>query len=208
MSEIPGLSKGKYGFEGTIRLAAWAGFQSRDGVYGSLSSQEKSDGTCRLDTGGDMADDDPRIREYHVRAFEYLTQHQEEIKNKVLDALLVEYKQLQELYGYEGDEKEEFMPDITHSSEFSSLIGLSAVHLMNVEKEGVGYVGFEFGCTWDEEHGLGIMTYKDRVIKVGEADSSFLTWVARQDVDPSDSNQDNDLREDTEVERKPWWKFW
>lgn len=49
-------------------------------------------------------------------------------------------------------------------------------------KDGYAYVGYEFGCTWDEEHGLGFMTYKDRIVDFGGADSAFLTWVARKDL--------------------------
>jgi hypothetical protein len=53
---------------------------------------------------------------------------------------------------------------------------------MNVSKDGFAYVGYEFGCTWDDEHGLGFMTHKDRIIDFGGADTSFLTWVASGDL--------------------------
>ena len=74
------------------------------------------------------------------------------------------------------------MPEVHHADEFRRLMGLSVVHLMNVSKNGVAYVGYEFGCSWDEEHGFGVMTHKDQVIEVGQADSSFLSWVAEKDV--------------------------
>jgi hypothetical protein len=76
------------------------------------------------------------------------------------------------------------MPDVNDVSQFKSLIGLSTVHLMNVSKDGTAYIGYEFGCSWDDEHGLGFMTHKDRVIKIGGADTSFLTWVAKEDLNP------------------------
>ena len=57
---------------------------------------------------------------------------------------------------------------------------------MNVEKDGIAYVGYEFGCIWDDEHGLGVMTHKTRIIDFGGADSSFLTWIARKDLPTSE----------------------
>lgn len=34
-------------------------------------------------------------------------------------------------------------------------------------------MGFELDCNWDEEHGLGVLMHKNRVVKVGQADVSF-----------------------------------
>jgi hypothetical protein len=60
------------------------------------------------------------------------------------------------------------------------LIGLSNVHILSVARDGIG---LQFGCTWDEEHGLGVMTHRDRVVQVGGADTSFLTWIAEEDAE-------------------------
>ncbi len=70
-----------------------------------------------------------------------------------------------------------------------------------------------FGCTWDSEHGLGVMTHKNRIIEIGDASTAFLTWIADKDRDPEGENSDSvfiALQEDvmTMPLRKPWWKFW
>lgn len=201
MNSIPGLTKGKFGFEGDITLKAWQGFQTRKGPYASIDSDNGSDGIFRISTGGDMVDNHPEVKDFHVMAYKFLTEHQEKIKNAILISLFAEYQDIQADYGYKGDEKNAFMPDISVTDDFKRLIGLANVHLLNVEKEGFGYVGYEFGCTWDGEHGLGIMTHKDRIIKIGGADISFLTWVANRDLKPEiDAHRDDP--------KKPWWKFW
>jgi len=46
---------------------------------------------------------------------------------------------------------------------------------------GNAYIGFELGCTWDEEHGAGVMTYKERVVEIGQAGTSFSSWAAYND---------------------------
>lgn len=184
MSKIPGLvlDEDEFGFEGAIELAIWKGFQSRNGAYGAQDSEAPSNGVFCIRTGGDMVVDEPKIEDYHVKAFNYLVENQIEIKMQILNALLEEYPKLQDLYDYDTQEKEEYMPDVRHIEDFKNLIGIANIHLINVEKNGVGYVGFEFGCTWDNEHGLGIMTHKNRIIKIGGGDSAFLTWVARADL--------------------------
>lgn len=63
MYEIPRLKKVSNRFEVTIRLKAWTGFQSRNGAYGALNSDEVSDGTCPMPTHGDMGEDHPEMKE-------------------------------------------------------------------------------------------------------------------------------------------------
>jgi hypothetical protein len=47
------------------------------------------------------------------------------------------------------------------------------------------YVGFEFGCTWDDEHGLGVLMHGERVVDVGGAETAFLLWIAERDAESS-----------------------
>jgi hypothetical protein len=50
-----------------------------------------------------------------------------------------------------------------------------------VAKAGHAYVGLELGCTWDEEHGAGVLLHKGRVVEVGQADTSFDDHAAVKD---------------------------
>lgn len=60
----------------------------------------------------------------------------------------------------------------------------SGVVVHAVVRDGAAYVGYEFACAWDEEHGLGAMTHRDRVVAVGQADVAILEWIAEQDARP------------------------
>jgi hypothetical protein len=62
-----------------------------------------------------------------------------------------------------------------------SLVGLSTVHVLPVARDGVAYLGFEFGCVWDTEHGAGVMTHLDRVVATGQAAVSLTERIAEQD---------------------------
>ena len=63
------------------------------------------------------------------------------------------------------------------------LVGLGSVHVLSLAQDGVACIGFEFGCVWDGEHGAGVMTHRGRVIAVGQADCSFVEWMARRGLD-------------------------
>ncbi len=60
-------------------------------------------------------------------------------------------------------------------------VGLGTLHMFGIAKKGVAYFGLELGCTWDEEHGAGVVLHKCRVVAVGQADTSFDTSRAIAD---------------------------
>lgn len=173
-----------YAWTGTIVLDAWAGFQSRRGPYGSLSAATASDGAAALNV---MTPNDEKTppSPAQAAACQYLRDHQEEIRDAVLQAVFAKYPDLQELYGYEGDEASEYLPDIERPEQLRALIGLSNVHIFATAKDGMVYVGLEFGCTWDSEHGLGAMTHTSRVVEIGGADTAILEWIATADAERS-----------------------
>ncbi|WP_196887400.1 DUF6985 domain-containing protein [Aureivirga sp. CE67] len=173
----------KIEIEGFISFPVWRGFQNRAGFYASKVVGEDVECSYSYGIGGDSIIDFEGPEMYHQNAFDYLIENQEEIKEVLLNALLEEYPDIQSLYGYEGEDKEKWSPDVTDVEEFKKLIGVKRLHFMHVEKDNYAYVGFEFGCEWDDEHGLGIMMHKNRVIKVGGADSAFMNWIAESDLD-------------------------
>lgn len=181
-SIIPDLSADDHkGFRGPLQLPAWAGFQSRQGPYDGLSSTEPSDGTVQLHIIGRHDDTNAHITDGQIAAYQYLLQNQATIRDRMLEALLPEYDSWKPMLGYNAEEAAQYMPDVQDPKEFSQLMGLGIVHIWKTEKNGVAYVGFEFGCTWDDEHGLGILTHQHRIIEIGQVDTSFATIAAERD---------------------------
>lgn len=62
-------------------------------------------------------------------------------------------------------------------------MGLHTVHIHQVSRDGVPYVGFELGREWDAVHGLGVLMNGTRTVEVGGADTAILLWLARQDAE-------------------------
>jgi hypothetical protein len=180
---FPPLKWGRYFWVGEVRLPSWAGFQTRRGGYGSVSSDKPSDGTARLSVTPE--DDSKRTHPTaeQAAAFRYLLDNEAAVAAAVRRALVEYYPGQKDAYleVYGGGEE---LPDISESGDLRPLIGLSSVHVLSVAKDGAAYIGFEFGCVWDDEHGAGVMTHLGRVVATGQADVSFTEWIAEQDIEP------------------------
>ncbi|WP_228412571.1 DUF6985 domain-containing protein [Chryseobacterium sp. G0240] len=112
----------------------------------------------------------------------YVQENQAVILENILSELLKQYPDLQKTYNYPEENKSDFMPDVKDIHGFSNLLTPTYFYIMPVIKNGYPYIGFGFSCSWDSEHGLGIMTHKDRIVKIGGADTAFDSWVAENDL--------------------------
>jgi len=184
MNEIPNIKLIEDRLEGTVLLPIWKTFQSIQGADDKLNTRKSLNEIFPISIGGDMVIGIPPITTEHINAYNYLITESGQIRDSILTNLIANYKKLQADYGYDEDDAKEIMPNIENVKDFKKLIGLSQIHLMNVNKDGFAYVGYEFDCTWDNEHRLGFMTHKYRIIDFGGAETSFLTWVAEKDQKP------------------------
>ena len=197
---------GKY--DGYLILDAWKEFQSRQGPYGSIDKQEKSVGQIKVTVEGIQVDYVKISSPAQVAGIQYLVEHSEIVKVSLLRGLLSMFPIWNEIY-------EEYLPDVSDIGKFKDVIGLSYLHVLSAEKDGFAYIGFELGCTWDEEHGAGVLMHKDRVVEVGQADTSFNSWAAFDDNGTAETEQVKweEANARIALERqskgskiKPWWK--
>lgn len=171
--KIPNISLNEYGYEGTIELQAWDEFLSDlNGVYD-------------LDISCNMNEGDQIITQEQIAAYNYVIENQNNIRDSIITELMKVYPEMQSEYDYDEEEAEELMPDISDREDLKKLIGLYRIHILNVSKNGIAYTGYEFDCTWEEEHGLGVMMYQDKIVEIGGVDASFLEWIAEADVEKS-----------------------
>jgi len=193
-----------------LTLDAWKGFQSRQGAYSSIDKKDKSDGKILVTIEGVHIDYVTVVSEPQIKSITYQVNNSTQIREAILVALMNDYPNIKETY-------EDDMPDIAETEQYKNHIGLSQLHIMESEKDGISYVGYEFGCDWDDEHGLGIMMHKDKVIAIGIADTSFNSWVTYEDNGTAEEMQLRWHKENSSFKKsksdeipsnKPWWKFW
>src|SRR5689334_1518142 len=162
-------------------LPSWAGFQSRKGPYGSRDTAVLSDGSVKIVFAPEGRGREP-LKSSEISSIIWAIENEALLSKALLSSLLKEYPSLQHQYGYSGKEKAELMPDVRCAGDFRGLIGLHYLNVHQIQKDGVPYVGFEFGCTWDGEHGLGILMHGTRTVEIGGADTAFLSWIAKRDA--------------------------
>lgn len=198
-TKLPRLTRDRSTWVGTAILSTWTGFQARLGPYGSASPRTKrprarlSFNACESG-GGQILPPSAAQR----AAYAYLLAHESAVTAAILARVLRAYPKLRATYHKDYDidpnEKPEYadeldelfddhkpLPVIRHAKDLRKVMGLAWIHVLDVEKAGVAYVGFELGCSWDDEHGAGLMMHKKRVVDFGSADTSFLEWIAEKD---------------------------
>ena len=178
---FPPLKWDEFFWTGEDRFPEWESFQDRTGAYGALNStgQPPRPASVHIQPANRALKTPPSVEQ--SSAYEYLKSNGAAVVAAILDALLAAYPKLRESYRDAIDDYEEVMPEVSDPNDFRRLIGLGTVHVQNVARDALAYIGFEIGCTWDDEHGVGVVTHKDRVIEVGGASESFSMWPGKRD---------------------------
>ena len=151
-----------------IYLPAWAGFVSGPG-------SKLASGQVRVRVGGDAVAGSP-IGPEQAAAYRRVLVHAATLRI-VLDAIVAAYPKLAR-----DADPELALPKRVDRAELANLVEIVGVHVHDVHRDGVAYVGYQLACAWEVEHGLGVLTHLDRVVEVGHADTAFLGWVAERDL--------------------------
>jgi hypothetical protein len=169
-------------WEAETVLPEWAGFQTRRGWYCGISSPAPSNGSVLLRVfrpeGGVTT---PSAEQ--IAAYRHFRDNGSAVRDAILAAVFAEYPTYREEYcdAYAREESEQ-MPALERPDQLRSLMGLGNLFILDVWRDGMGYVGFEFGCVWEEEHGLGVLTHAARVVEIGQAPTAFDSHAAKKDA--------------------------
>ena len=90
-------------------LRFWAGFQTRRGPYGSVSSPDESDGSVRLTITTEDDTPSPPTPE-QAQAVRFLLENERGVGDAVLRGIYAQYPELRDSYGYADEEAAELMP--------------------------------------------------------------------------------------------------
>lgn len=111
-----------------------------------------------------------------TNAYRYLKENEASVTASVLAGLFADYPQIREVYG--GIEPE-YLPVIEQPEDFRRLIKPLFIHINAESKDDCAYIGFEFDCLWDIEHGLGVMTHRSEYVGCNDAEAAWNLDLAR-----------------------------
>jgi hypothetical protein len=199
-SNPPSLRKVLDG-DARIHLAVWARFSAGPGSTGS-------NGEIGVSVGGDVVAR-RAVGPAQEAAYRHVVDGSAAMQLLLLDAIVANAISSATVNAQTS------LPKNMGRDTLESLIELTTIHIHWAERDGLAYVGYEFACTWDIEHGLGVLTHADRIVAVGRADTSFLSSIAERDVQPpspppkwifSRFRVAADLRRSKWLRRTPMWR--
>jgi hypothetical protein len=174
---FPPLTWNHYFWVAKVTLPSWAGFRVTHGPDVEAHDLSPADGTARLSISSVDSDARTPPTVEQVAAFRHLLANEVAVAHAVARALVA--------YcpgdAYDGDD--EVLWEVGGVDDLRRLVRLSTVHVLDVIRDGVACVGFEFACAWDYEHGTGVVTHLGRVGATGQAVCSFEAWIARHGLD-------------------------
>lgn len=103
-------------------------------------------------------------------AIEYLFENETHLGKILIDYIFIKYNELREYYKEEDDSID--MPKLNNSFELRDLIELTQVYILSNSNSGISFIGFCFACAWDDEHGMGLLTHKDKIVQFGQIEEA------------------------------------
>lgn len=163
------------------QLPSWQGFQDRSGAYGDKETNALSDGTVTIRFAPEGRDTAP-LTDDELASVQWFIDHEANISTAFLSSLFAQYQTMQRETGYTRAEMKKYMPHVHSVEGFKKLIGLHTVNIHPLTKNHIPYFGLEFGCEWDEEHGMGALMHGSKMVEIGGADTAILLWIAQRDA--------------------------
>lgn len=192
---FPELTWGKFDkWEGKTTLSVWQGFTYRG--YGS------ADWTIRLSVELDNPEISRVPSQAQCKAFKFLQERGDDIVSSVLAALLPYYTDYCAGVDFCGAQ-EECAPNIVDTNDFKLLMKLTDIFIHKWIKDDLAYTGLSFDCTWEPEHGFGVLLHGIRVVNIGFSEESF-DWIPKHVLEASIRNAPyyhTDAERDVAIER-------
>lgn len=159
-----------------LKLSCWAGYQSRRGPYGARDNLDPSDGSIEVIFAPEGRGPEP-LTERENELISWLEQNEGDVSQAVKDALLRWCAPDPHERGNNFDFVDAF-PVALSEQDLKQKIGLYAINVHQLDVDGIPYLGYEFGCVWEEDYGLGVLMHGTSEVAIGRADTAILLWIA------------------------------
>lgn len=164
-------------FRGATARAASPGYAKADRIA------ETGEVTVYLenDDGSDGAPDGAMIE-----AARWLLENDAAFFRAVLDAMLADLPSLRAIENATVLADDAFrLPERWGEATLLPLVRLNNINLYPVL--GAPYIGLDFSCAWEDEHGYGLMLAGTEVVETGGADVGALGWIAARHAEKRQS---------------------
>lgn len=104
------------------------------------------------------------------------------VHDAMLERLFEAYPDMREqaLDWFDEEEAKKVLPEIRFPNQLKDIVGISSINVHQIEQDGKPFIGVELGCTWETEHGVGVLLHGDTPLEIGGADTAILLWLAKK----------------------------
>jgi hypothetical protein len=162
---FPPLTWDGYSWTADVDLPAWRRFVRNDG---------------RMPLMILIDNEDQAPEPWQGEAYRYVIDHDKALADTIVCAVMQRKPWVDE--DDDDEEDEEPRLRIATAGDLLGRFRLDTILIQHVVREGIAYVGFQFRCDWEREHGLGVMMHRDRIVRLGGAADAFLAWIAERDA--------------------------
>jgi hypothetical protein len=82
------------------------------------------------------------------------------------------------------------IPELPDRDGLKNVILLDGVTVIDFPEDNVAFLGFSFECTWDIEHGLGVLVRGGKVVKIADSEITWNVHWCPQERPPEPVTQD------------------
>lgn len=160
--------------QASIVLESWRSARDASGPYASRRNEESSGEVNVILLRPDReAAEAPTSRE--LESVRYLIDNDKAISEALLTAVWNEYPSIRGWLSTCMPEEDvaEIAPPANNLDDIRRLVGVGNVFVLPTRAGELPYLGFELGCSWDTEHGLGVVMRGSEPVEIGGADVSF-----------------------------------
>jgi uncharacterized protein DUF6985 len=113
------------------------------------------------------------------RGFTWLLANEARVGKALVAAVEGAFPEMRPLY-VEAAVPAKDLPETLTARNRAKHIDIRTLTIHDVVKGRRPYLGFEVGCTWDREHGIGVMMHGTDIVEIGGGDVSLDEWVAEK----------------------------
>jgi len=155
------------------KFTAFEGLKSKPG-------SALSNGEVKLIIEDELSET-PDPNESQINAIHFITENAELINSSLRSSLPAYYEEAKSQFGILDSDENPYFPNVKSMGDFREHFAIRRVYILVAEKEAHAYYGLGANCSWDEEHGLGFIMHKDRIVCIGQADILYRSLEPYKD---------------------------
>ncbi|WP_437187452.1 DUF6985 domain-containing protein [Planctomicrobium sp. SH668] len=170
-----------YSWVTSVRLPAWAGYRNSSQSNGIANSNTTSNGIVEIVFAPEGRGSNP-LSKNEIDLVKWLVDNQAIVHKAMLQKLYEAYPAIREQFldSFDEDDAKRLLPKIRSPNRLKSLMDVPSINVHQIMESGKPFLGVALECTWDAEHGVGILLHGETPLEIGGADTAILLWLAKE----------------------------